>query len=397
MLGIVRQKRGEGGQMILMMVLAMTVMFIVGAIAVDVGLWLSERRGAQTDADFVALSGAWELLDPSAAEADAVAAVNTALDANDEQLNASLIAVDVDLEARCVAVDVGHASRPLFFAIFGVGAPDIGAHAKACAGAASGPGNLVPFQIDDNPGDCFDVNEEPIFTAMCRIELGAQGGTAGRGMLDLQAPDDFCSYSPGNGDIEELIVDAAPGICLINDPATNTCDPSNQGPWYDCVAIQTGDPKAVLDGVATRLAKDGDCDGDGDGVDDFDETVDLVFGAGVTGIYAPHDCDPLTAGTQASPRLVTLIVLEDPPPKNPGNSGFPIVAFAGFYIAGCATETAVVVDEDDLDRYCIPSSPLTGPPGKAVVYGRFVNIIVAGGEIGDPTAQTTAFGIALVE
>ena len=125
--------------------------------------------------------------------------------------------------------------------------------------------------------------------------------------------------------------------------------------------------------------------------------MDLVFGAGVTGIYAPRDCDPSTPGTQASPRLVTLIVLEEPPPTSSGPTGYPIIAFAGFYLAGCATETAVVVDEDDLDRYYIPNSVLTGPPGKAVVYGRFVNIIVAGGGIGNPTAQTTAFGIALVE
>ena len=27
----------------------MTVIFVVGAIAVDVGLWLSEKRGAQSD------------------------------------------------------------------------------------------------------------------------------------------------------------------------------------------------------------------------------------------------------------------------------------------------------------------------------------------------------------
>ena len=394
MIGTVRETRGEGGQTIILMVLLMTVMFVVGAITVDVGLWLSERRGAQADADFVALSGAWELLDPSpAAEANALNAVNQALAANDEQLNASLIGVEVTLVGeRCVSVDVGHESRPLFFQIFGVGAPEIGAHATACAGAASGPGNLVPFQIDEL-GPCYQ-NGQPIFAEMCPIELGAQGGNP-RGMLDLDAPDDFCSDARGDGAVEELIINAAPGVCFIN--TIDDCDPSNNGPWYDCVAIQDGNPKKIIDGVAARGALDGDCDGNGNGWDDFDETVDLVFGAGDSGIYSPRDCDPSTAGTQASPRLVTLIVLKEPPPTNAGPTGFPILAFAGFYIAGCASEEIDVVDEntDGFDRYCTLKD--TGPPGKAVVYGRFVNIIVTGGDIGDPTDQTTAFAIALVE
>ncbi len=374
------------------MVLAMTVMFVIGAIAVDVGLWLSERRGSQTDADFVALSGAWELLDPGATEDDAADAVNAALAANDEQLNASLAELDVDLIERCVSVDIEHDSRPLFFSIFGVGSPEIGAHAKACTGAANPPGNLVPFQIDNNPGDCFTAEEEPIFTSMCPIEMGAEGDNP-RGMLDMQAPEDYCSYSPGGGDIEDLIENSAPGICLINE--TGDCDPLKNGPWYDCVAVQDGNPKKVIDGVAARLAKDGVCDGpDAGSVDDFFETVNLVIDTGdpFTSIYDARDCDEFTDGKQMSPRLVSLIVLEDEPV--PGNAGYPILAFAAFYLAGCAHELDVVVDESDLDRYCGPGFP---EPGHAVVYGRFVNIIFAGGGISDPTDQTTVFGIALVE
>ena len=235
--------------------------------------------------------------------------------------------------------------------------------------AADAPGNLVPFQIDDNPGDCFDTDEEPIFTSMCPIE----------GLLDLQAPDDFCSNSRGSGDIKNLIENGAPGVCNINQTEPPSCDPSRNGPWYDCVAVQRANPKMVFDGVAARLAKDGDCDsvnGNGDGVDDFLETVILVFGSGLTGIYAARDCDPETAGTQASPRFVTLIVLEDPPTLS-GPAGYPILARAGFYLAGCAAESVVVIDELDLDRYCTPAG--TGLPGKAVIYGRFVNIIYAGG------------------
>jgi hypothetical protein len=383
--------------MLVIMMLAMTVVFVIGAIAVDIGLWFSERRGAQTDADFAALSGAWALLDPGATEASASDAVNAALAANDEQLNASLGGLEVDLDAGCVSVDVEHDSEPLFFAIFGLASPNIGAHAKACTGAAETPGNIVPFQIDDNPGDCFTTEEKPIFTSMCPIEMAAQGDNP-RGMLDLQAPENYCSYSPGGGDIEELIENSAPGDCRINE--TGFCDPVKNGPWYTCVAIQDGNPKKVIDGVAARLAKDGACDGAGDapiynGVDDFYETIYRVTDTGndFTSIYEARDCDTVTPGMQMSPRIVSLIVLEDTP--EPGNYGYPIIAFAGFYIAGCAHESTVVVVENDLDdRYCGPGFP---EPGHAVVYGRFVNLIVTSSGISDATDQTTIFGIALVE
>ena len=236
--------------------------------------------------------------------------------------------------------------------------------------ADNAPGNLVPFQIDNNPGPCFDANEEPIFTSMCPLEIGTQGGNP-LGILDLEAPEDYCSSSPGGGDIESLIENSAPGTCLINE--IDDCDPNKMGPWYDCVAVQDGNAQKVLDGVEARLAKDGGCDGsDAGGVDDFFETINLNFDTGdpLTSTYEARDCDDFTPGKQMSPRLVSLIVLEEPP--IPGTTGYPILAFADFYIAGCASESVVVVGEDDLDRYCGPGFP---EPGHAVIYGRFVNII----------------------
>lgn len=335
-------------------------MFVVGAITVDVGLWVSERRGSQTDADLAALAGAYQLLDPGASAADAITQASNSLDANDEQQNASF-AQPVVVDDSCfnqgdndaVTVDVQHDSNALFFGIFGVAAPDIGAHAKACVGAANGPGNAVPFEVSDDPGPCFDTSSKPIFTAMCPIEGGAQSPNP-RGLLDLDAPGNYCSDGGGSGDIENMIEFGASGTCLIN--TTGSCDPAINGPWYDCVAVQTGNPQKVLDGTNARISKDGQCDQNfgspPDGVDSFSESVVKVFDTGnqYTSIYAPRDCDPTTDGTQMSPRLVTLIVLDTAP--GPGNSGIPIKAFAGFYIAGCAHESVVVQSEADLSPYC---------------------------------------------
>ena len=53
---------GEKGQALILFVLAMTVVFVIGVIVVDLSLWLTERRGAQKDADLTTLAGAMELL-----------------------------------------------------------------------------------------------------------------------------------------------------------------------------------------------------------------------------------------------------------------------------------------------------------------------------------------------
>ena len=92
------------------------------------------------------------------------------------------------------------------------------------------------------------------------------------------------------------------------------------------------------------------------------------------------------------PRLLSLVVLEEPLPTSPGNTGFPILAFADFYFAGCASETVIVADESDLDRYCTLAG--TGPPGQAVIYGRFVNLISCADLNGD--GKVTGRDVAIV-
>ena len=62
-----RRRDREGGQTLIAFIMAMTVVFLIGAIVVDVGLWLSERRHAQSAADLSALAAAAKL-DDSVAE-----------------------------------------------------------------------------------------------------------------------------------------------------------------------------------------------------------------------------------------------------------------------------------------------------------------------------------------
>lgn len=382
----------ESGQVVLMMLFVITLVFLVGGIAVSLGLWVSERRGAQADADFAALKGAWALLDPSGTSADASSAANANFAANDEQGNADIENLTIDDscfdlgEPDAVSIDVTHETSPLFGEIFNVVAPVPGAHAKACAGASlsPGPGDLVPFQIDDNTAPCFNPDESPNFTQLCDLDGGAQTANP-RGIVDLDAPGDYCSDNNGSGAIQETIANGADGTCLMN--STDNCSPAKNGPWYECVAVQTGNPQKVLNGVQDRIDREGGCDTNGDGVESFVETTTIVFDSGdpLTSIYEAKDCDPSSPGKQVSVRLISIIILDEKPV--PGNTGRPIKAFAGVYLVGCGR------DPSSINLEC----HTTGPIGQQVVYGRLVNIINENGGVGPPSDSTTSFSIALVE
>jgi Mg-chelatase subunit ChlD len=56
-----RRLRGQQGQVIIMFVGIFTVITLMGAITIDFGLWLSERRGVQRAADAAALAGSQDL------------------------------------------------------------------------------------------------------------------------------------------------------------------------------------------------------------------------------------------------------------------------------------------------------------------------------------------------
>lgn len=340
-----RRLRSERGQMLIIIgLVVIPISMLLAAVAVDASMWQSERRGAQKDADLAALAGALELARPD--QGDAAAAAMTSLTQNDEAGNGGSDAGNVKnliVDGSCfntgkndaVTVDVNHESQTFFSSIFGLKiAPDIGAHAKACAGATQAPNGLVPIETDLT-GPCFTlVNGEyrPKIAQPCGLDFGAQHSNP-RGILDLQASGDYCSDATGSGDLEDLIEWGATGSCMINE--TGSCDPTKNGPWYDCVAVQNGNPTKVGRAFRDRIAREGACDTDGDGIEEFDEVVTLAFDSSDDSkdIYEPRDCDPNTDGLQMSPRLITIIVL--PAPPSSGNNGYPIYAFAGMYVEGC--------------------------------------------------------------
>jgi hypothetical protein len=159
----------ERGQVLILFVMGATVIFAIGAIVVDIGLWVSERRSAQAAADLAALAAATQLRDPSDPNAAAIAkgldfAKRNGYDTADSRIR---VGVFPDLPNDTVKVEIEEHGGSLFAGIFGITNMDVGATAVGkYVESPPGPGwalfvrdqscsrsNTLDYQADDSTVD----------------------------------------------------------------------------------------------------------------------------------------------------------------------------------------------------------------------------------------------------
>ncbi|MCH8901153.1 MAG: hypothetical protein IIC88_02530 [Chloroflexi bacterium] len=380
---IIRRLREQRGQTIIFFVGAFTVIAIVGAIVIDFGVWFSERRGAQTDSDLIALAGVYELLTSGSAFADVdiatqQSAVANGVDPVEDLQNLAVrslefpdgyetdpdychTATDTGGRLNAVVLDVDHDSRAFFAGIFGIGSPDIGAHACARAGSLRDTSGLRPWSVPRFTSDCFEWNEEageyiPQFGEVCifRIDNPSQVGAIRLG------PDegDECS-GPGSGGANvyrENIREGSPAICEIG----------------EMIDTEPGlEPNPTKQALADMLATEGVCDAlnsaSPDTIDDFDESFvpisDIILGP--TATFVAANCE--------TPRVLSIVIVDEF--DGTGFDSVPIVGFAAFFLVACD-----VLDNDgnviEISREC----DFAGVNFQ--IRGFFMSILLLEGNIG---------------
>ena len=380
---IVRRLGEQRGQVLIFFVGIFTVVAIVGAIVIDFGVWFSERRGAQTDSDLISLAGAYELLTSGSTYADVdiatqQSAVANGIDPVGDLQNLAVrslefpdgyetdpdychTAADTGGRLNAVVLDVEHDSRAFFAGIFGLGPPDIGAHACARAGSLISTSGLRPWSVPRFTSDCFEWDEGtgefvPQFGQECifRTDNPSQVGSIRLGPDE----DDECS-GPGTGGASvyrENIVEGSPAICEIGE-MIDTEPGLNTGPTKDA--------------LAELLANEGECDAlnsaSPDGIDDFDESLVSVSGIilGPTATFAPAGCE--------TPRVLSIVIVDEF--DGTGFDSVPIRGFATFFLVACD-----VLDHDgnviEISRKC----DFAGVDFQ--IRGFFMSYLLLEGEIG---------------
>ncbi|TMF06940.1 MAG: hypothetical protein E6I38_09750 [Chloroflexi bacterium] len=177
----------ERGQVLILFVMGATVIFLIGAIVVDIGLWVSERRNAQAAADLASLAAATQLRNANAS-GDAQAkgldfAKRNGFDYADSNID---VQVNPDTSNETVEVTIDEQGVSLFAGIFGITSPHVGASAVAAYGESPpGPG----WVLFANSSDC-NPNSPPLNILANHVTVN--GSTHSNGNLHIEGPqDDF--------------------------------------------------------------------------------------------------------------------------------------------------------------------------------------------------------------
>ena len=340
MRAMLRRMNGDRGQAIILFVGFFTIIVALAAITIDFGIWFSERRGAQTDSDLISLAGVYELLDSSAGFAEVDGATqDSALDngidpfADLQNLQVRSLAFPAGYETdegychtapdtgerlNAVVLDVEHESKALFTDIFGIAAPDVGAHACARAGSLISTTGLRPWSVPRFTSECFVEDGGlyvPQFGEKCifRIDNPSQVGAIRLG--DEEGDD--CS-GPGAGGAaryRENIVEGSPAICTIGED----------------IDTEPGlEPNPTKQALQDLLATEGECDalnsGAPDGIDDFAESFQASSGVpGPDVTFIARDC--------VTPRAISIVIIDEF--DGTGFDSVPIRGFATYFLQGC--------------------------------------------------------------
>jgi len=403
--------KSERGQAIVLFVGLFTVILFVGLITVDFSLWYSERRGAQKDADFVAMAGVYELLEESSsacssasAKADEWAIDNDIDPADDihnfgcETLN---FPTNYGAEPACsdlpnepgrpntVHLDVDHETPALFVTLFGIADPEVGAHACARAGSLTSGTGIRPWVVPRSTSPCFDEDDGdydgdgnvteriPLFGETCVFRNESPSSAVGSVRLggcpnpgpspcpDADPDDITCGPTGGGANTyQENIVNGSPAECTIGDVI-------NSQP-----GLATGPTFGALEDL---LAGEGECDDENgsppDGIDQFEESFVATNGStsapGPDVTFSPNGC--------TTPRAIHIIIFDEF--TGNGQQDHPILGFAAFFLEQCEvrqseTSEVIVAIYEDCD---VPN----GQRARAQVRGFFMSILELEGDIGD--------------
>jgi Flp pilus assembly protein TadG len=332
----------EFGQGLVLGALAMVVILGFAAMAVDVGLFLHERRDLQKSADAAALAGVQEL---PGAPAEAEAKVHEWADKNGIDIaGGELEAVEVGTtyaENDTVTVRVQRDVPFVFARVLGFSSDTMRADATARVGSPSWADNVMPWALTKSSQEAATYGNEVI------LKYSADD-TAVSGNFNAMA----LMGATGAADYRQAIIDGVE-TCV---GCTESTEPGNM----------TGPTEA---GLEDRLG------GTSDDCDTFLEVFEPVDG-GDTWQFVDDDCNPWEEEGEGSGRVVLIPVIDD---LDAGRDEVIVIRFALVFLSneaddnicptglGCDVEAIFVRTYDDIGA-------LIGPynPGSDIHFARLV-------------------------
>ena len=407
-----RAHREQRAATIFMFVFFVMTTIAVGAVALDYGSLVVERRDQQKSVDSIVLAGVQELPD------DTILSDQYAREWGLRNGVADTEIVNLTLDNTCwndhpdddpdqidsITADISRPGQLFLLGELGFSL-DVGAHAKACVGSLREAEGLRPWSISILESPCFDYNgvvgdpiEEadvtnyvPQYGQECVIRLESPSSQVGSIRLG-DDPGDPCDETGGGAaKYVENIEEGSDAVCEIGGDVDT--EPG----------LQVGPTLTALENL---LAGEGACDAAhgeyplGSPEDPYDELLESFNSPGgppgPDTIFVPLTCpgSPIFDGDPGTPdtvRFVTLVLIDafDSP------TGFDteeIVAFAGFFIDRCEVTDGAGVVTASYKGCEVPP----GDQSNVQIVGTFIQYMQLGGAGG----PLNPFGVrifALVE
>lgn len=167
------ERKNERGQAIVLTVLALTVLLGMGALVLDVGAWFRTDRRLQATSDAAALAGAQKLpSDPTGAQA---LALNYADKNGGDVLAADIVISSTYKSNDTIAVKAQRSAPGFFSKVFGIGAADIKARAKARVDQPDQAKWVAPITVNEKHPLISGNGGCPCFGEMTTLPLGKGG------------------------------------------------------------------------------------------------------------------------------------------------------------------------------------------------------------------------------
>jgi hypothetical protein len=311
-------RRREGGQTLLIFVLALGVLMGFTAMAIDLGLFFQDRRHLQNTADAAALAGVAEL-----PKRPAVAKSKAAEWAAKHGVSSGEIkTIEVrttDYPNDTLYVEVERQFGWVFGRVLGKTTSAVSAGAAAQVGSLAGGSDLMPWAIVLGDSACLDSTGVQIPGANCSVKIGAGLSVNGwYGALDLD------DNGGGSSEYDSNIVDGSSETFYCARGQTDPeCDTT------EVYALSGNKVGGTGDGINTRLHSEptSGCDANGNGVDDFSE-VFPTNAAGASsdfGVACPN-----------SPRLIVvpIVTLNGVPVHSVTIEGWALAYLKGYSCVG---------------------------------------------------------------
>ena len=272
-------KRAEGGQALLLTVLAMTVLVGMTALAIDVGLLLEDRRHLQNSADAMALAGIQELpLNPIAAKNEAVAWA-----ANNGIPSSQIKTIEVQTKFYpndTLYVEVTDDFNWVFAKVLGLSSDTVTGDAAALVGSLNGAqGQQMPWSL--LIGDSLCVNAlGVVIDPSCSVKVGADASL----ILGWYGALDFDANGGGAAEYKGNIIDGTTDTVYCIDGTFSPEPPECESSVINALAGNGVGPTGS--GITERLAAGPACDPDG--IDEFNDVFLFTGGTPPYSVTCPN-------------------------------------------------------------------------------------------------------------